>query len=360
MSGPGLFLSGDLDTLIERYIADRTATPDPLVRHTVVVPNAAVGQWFEQAVARRTGRDGGHDGVVANVDAIFASGLIAPVLYGDSRALERWSGEALALGLLEDERESSITVTDAVARGAVLERMMTHRADELDELVAGSTHDRERRLLARLRSADELWPAAKFARDGVAHPELVGPRVAVIGPLASLGSGLLCDVVRALCEHVRVDLYFAVASRELTQPLTQMEREDLSLMERWGAPTRAHLEQWRTRGAPHSETWIEPPRDDARDARLRAMTGASAESGAVSEPFLEVHRAVGLARQVEVARDAVLRALANAGLAPHQARIVTPDPTKVAPLLSLFFESDDDLDGVAPRLQFEVADPNVA
>jgi Exodeoxyribonuclease V, gamma subunit/RecC C-terminal domain len=360
MSGPGLFLSGDLDTLIERYIADRTATPDPLVRNTVVVPNAAVGQWFEQAVARRTGRDGGHDGVVANVNAIFASGLIARVLYGDSRALERWSGEALALGLMEDDRESPITITDALARGAVLERIMTHRADELDEFVSGSTNDRERRLIARLRGADELWPAEKLARDGVAHHDLVKPRVAVIGPVATLASGLLCDVVRELSEFVQVDLYFAVASRELTEPLEQVEPEDLSLLERWGAPTRAHLEQWRTRAMPHTETWIEPALDGARVARLRAMAGAPVETGAAPENFLEVHRAVGLARQVEVARDAVLRALADEGLAPHQARIVTPDPTKVAPLLSLFFETDDELDGAAPRLQFEVADPNVA
>ncbi|HVB71794.1 MAG TPA: exodeoxyribonuclease V subunit gamma [Acidimicrobiales bacterium] len=359
MSGLGLFLSGDLDALVERYVADQTETPNPLVRHTVVVPNSAVGQWFEQAVARRTGRDGGADGVVANVDTIFPRGLIGRVLYGEPHVLDRWSVAALAVGLMDDDRESPISMSDALARGAVLERVITHRADELDELLAGPSLGRERRLLERRKDAGELWPAAQLAHFGITRPDLVGPEVAFIGSVTSFPSGLLCDVARALSEQLQVDLYLAVASRELTEPMAPLEPEDLSLMQRWGGTTRAHLEQWRTRAAPGTETWIDAPAVRGRDAALRVLAGPSDGVARSRAPFLEVHRAVGVARQVEVARDALLRALSETGLAPHQVRIVTPDATRVAPILSQFFQRDDDFDSTAPRLQFEVADPQV-
>ena len=76
MPGLGLFVSEDLDALVARYVEALAPTDDPLARPTVVVANSAVGQWFEQAVARRTGRPGVDDGVVAYVDTIFPSGLL--------------------------------------------------------------------------------------------------------------------------------------------------------------------------------------------------------------------------------------------------------------------------------------------
>jgi hypothetical protein len=359
MSGLGLFLSADLDALVERYVKDLSATPNPLERRTVVVPNSAVGQWFEQAVARRTGRDGGADGVVANVDTIFPTGLMGRVLYGDAHAMERWSASALAVALMDDDQAAPITITDALARGAALGRMIEHRANELDALLAGSTQERERHLIERRVGAGELWPAALFARDGLSHLDLVGPHVVVMGALSSSSGGLFCDVMRAVADHVRVDLFFPVATRELADPVAQVELEDLSLIERWGATTRAHLELWRTRARPDTETWVESRAEEARDAALHAMAGAVVVADVMRPHFVEVHRAVGVARQVEVARDALLRTLSETGLGPHQVRIVTPDPSRVAPLLSWYFQPDDPFDVTAPRLQFEVADPHV-
>ena len=93
---------------------------------------------------------------------------------------------------------------------------------------------------------------------------------------------------------------------------------------------------------------------------LGALGARSAGAGEpTATPFLEVHSTVGLARQVEVARDALLGALESSGRAPHEARVAAVDPGAAAPLLAAYFEpSAVEADG-APRLQAEVADPAV-
>jgi Exodeoxyribonuclease V, gamma subunit/RecC C-terminal domain len=357
MSGLGLFLSEDLDALVDRYVEDLEPSANPLERRTVVVPTSALGQWFEQAVARRTGPGGRDDGVVANVDLIFPSGLIGRALYGDAGAGERWSATALALALMDDEESSRLSWSDARTRARALEQLVVHRGDRLDELLDHEGLDRERRLVAQRRSAGHLTPAEAFARDGVGRAVLVGSHVTIVGCVTSTSGGLLCDVARALAERSRVDVFLPVVSRTVAVDEWARDPADRSLAERWGAVTRAHLDRWRTRARPAAETWVSARRATS-SAVVDALSGGDA--GDASGAYLEVHRAVGVARQVEVARDAILRAVAATGVAAHQVRVVTPDAARVAPLLATYFHADDPMDATAPRVQFELADPRMS
>ncbi|MGH9019408.1 MAG: exodeoxyribonuclease V subunit gamma, partial [Acidimicrobiales bacterium] len=80
--GLSLVASTDLGALVDRFVGSRAPSDDPLAREVVVVPTVVVGQWFEQAVATRTGQPGRGDGVAANLDLIFLRGLVGLALYG--------------------------------------------------------------------------------------------------------------------------------------------------------------------------------------------------------------------------------------------------------------------------------------
>lgn len=341
MPGLGLFVSEDLDALVARYVEALAPTDDPLARPTVVVANSAVGQWFEQAVARRTGRPGVDDGVVANVDTIFPSGLLGRLLYGDHRALERWSAPVLALELGAGPG-SRLSMGEALARAGVLERLVRLRGDELLDHLAAPGRERERALVERRAAEGDLWPRARFARDGVAHVDQVGSRVSLVGCLVSPLGGLLAEAAAALARVVPTDAYLPVASRALWDADADAD----ALVSRWARSSRAHVGLWREAAGPDAGEWVGATRDDAVDV-----------GGVGVRARVEVHRCVGLARQVEVARDVLTEVLESEDLAPHQVRLVSLDPARVAPLLGLYFSSHD---AAGPTLQYEVADPRVA
>src|SRR5271169_6806619 len=125
MSGLTLYASSDLRALAAHFVATQGTTSDPLVRRTVVIPNVLVGQWFEQEVARLTGRPGHDDGVAANLDSIFLTGLVGRLLFGDTAALERWTGSALGVELYDLDRD--LSMGDALRRGAALARLVALR-----------------------------------------------------------------------------------------------------------------------------------------------------------------------------------------------------------------------------------------
>src|SRR5487761_2578817 len=341
MPGLGLFVSEDLDALVARYVEALAPTDDPLARPTVVVANSAVGQWFEQAVARRTGRPGVDDGVVANVDTIFPSGLLGRLLYGDHRALERWSAPVLALELGAGPG-SRLSMGEALARAGVLERLVRLRGDELLDHLAAPGRERERALVERRAAEGDLWPRARFARDGVAHVDQVGSRVSLVGCLVSPLGGLLPEAAAALARVVPTDAYLPVASRALWDADADAD----ALVSRWARSSRAHVGLWREAAGPDAGEWVGATRADA-----------PAVGGVGVRGRVEVHRCVGLARQVEVARDVLTEVLESEDLAPHQVRLVSLDPARVAPLLGLYFSSHD---AAGPTLQYEVADPRVA
>jgi hypothetical protein len=329
MPGLGLFLSEDLEALVGRYVERQTPGENPLARTTVVVPNAAVGQWFEQAVARATGRPGHDDGVVANVDAIFPSGLLGRVLYGDHRALEAWGATALALEL---RAQGGIDLRESLSRARVLESLVQLRGEDLDDRLEAAGLERERRLVGARAARGLLTPHDQWRRHGVGFADFVGPRVTVVACAAAAWSGLLVEACVALADARAVDVYLPVASEGLLGEL------DDGLGARWGAPARARVERWTQRATPQ---WV-----DAASTAPRVGGAARVPVGA----RVEVHRCVGRARQVEVARDLLL---GDSDVAAHRVRIVTPDPRTVVPLLSLYLTPFEE----GPSLQFEVAEP---
>ncbi len=322
MSGLGLFLSEDLTTLARHYVARRERVEDPLVRETVVVPSSSVAQWFEQAVAQLSGREDRGDGVVANLDAIFPTRLIERLLYDERGALEQWSATRLALALRAVAPRLSLA--EARSRAGALERLVWYRGAELQARLEELGLEAEMALVAQRRRGGLLAPYEAFAARGIAHPHSVGPRVSLVACSEGPAGDLLVDVAAALAQWVSVDVYLSGSRRALAS-----EEEDLAT--RWGARFRARVQRWSEVAEP---VWLEE------------------RTGALSAAAVEVHRCVGLARQVEVARDLLLREAHEGGVAVHRMRVVSPEPATVAALMGVYFAP---VDGAG--LQFEVADP---
>ncbi|MFI5035659.1 MAG: exodeoxyribonuclease V subunit gamma [Acidimicrobiales bacterium] len=359
MSGLTLYASSDLRPLAAHFVADQRPGADPLRRRTVVVPNVLVGQWFEQEVARRTGRAGRGDGVAANLDAIFLTGLLGRLLYGDAAGMDRWSGPALGVEIFD--LDGNLSLSEARRRGDALARLVALRSEELDERLDAEPFAAERALLAA-RAGSGLWPPRRqFERAGLTRPDAAGDRLTLFGCLASPVGALAAEVVRAVADIVPVDLYVAVPARDLLDvDVATVAPEERSLLERWGAPAGAHLGVWRRVARPERVEWLEvaSPEDEERRAVIGALASHDLPGGAARvTPFVEVHQTVGLARQVEVARDALLHAIDELGVAPHDVRVVTAAPDAVVPLLATYWQPTAVEDEGAPRLQFEVADP---
>jgi len=361
MSGLTLYASSDMRALVAHFAATRGTTSDPLARRTIVIPNVLIGQWFEQEVARLTGRPGRGDGVAANLDTIFFTGLVGRLLFGDAAALEDWSGPALGVELYGHDRE--LTLGDALRRGGALARLVALRGDDLERHLAGPDFAPERALLAERTRAGRRTPRDQFERHGIERREPAEERLTLFGCLESPVGSLGPEVVRAAADVGDVDLYVVVASRELLDvDVAAIAPEERSLLERWGAPAHAHLALWTSLARPDHVEWLEETstRDAEQHAVVRAMSArGERRSQTRPTPFVEVHRAVGLAREVEVARDAVLAAMDELGVAPHEVRVVATDPRAVAALLATYWQPSAVEEEGSPRVQYEIADPRV-
>ena len=357
MSPLRLYASDDAATLVSAFVERRAPQDNPLVRETVVVPNLVVSQWFEQAVARRTGRPGHDDGVVANVDSVFPAGLLGRLLYRDASALERWSTPALAMDLLGvDGSGPTLSMGDALARGAALERLITLRSESLDEVLAGAEFGRERRVLELRAARGSVPPRTALERDGLVGRDGVGSWLTVFGCLETPTGALLADVVTALAETADVDVFLSLPSRRLLD----VDARGSSLLRRWTTGLSAHLDEWRARTGSGDVAWLEGPPPGEHRRRVRdALSSEGAGSGVPTPtPFVELHHCVGFARQVEIARDALQTVMEDLHVAPHEVRVVTSDASVFAPLIATLWQPSAVEDG-SPRLQFEIADPAV-
>ena len=360
MSGLTLYASQDLRALAGRFVEVQGTATNPLVRRAVVVPNVVVGQWFEQEVARTTGRAGRADGVAANLDTIFLTGLLGRLLYGDAAAMEAWSAPALGVALYE--LDAAMSWDEAQSRGASLSRVVTLRGEEAASLLSPAEYSTERRLLAERSAQGLATPSDRFERDGVIADDGAAERLTLFGTLSSPAGSLAARVVRRVADARDVDLYVAIASRDLLErDVEAVAPEARSLGERWGAAASAQLGLWRTHARPDRTEWIDGSLDWGSQKRAVLDAMWSRTPGPVDGvvPFLEVHRTSGLARQVEVARDAVLHALGETGARAHQVRVVTPDPAGVAALMATYWQPSGTEEEGAPRVQYEVSDPGV-
>ncbi len=325
---------------------------DPLAPRTVVVPNSLVGQWLEQSLARRA--SGGFDGVAANLDVILPATFIGRAIYDDPADLERWSVDGFALALLgarRDERE--LTVNEAWRRAQRLADLLYWRPEQLEDYLETGGNERERAVLRQLdeQGVPSPWAALEGRLERV--EDVFGERL-VLFDCGELTMGdLMTRVVARLSGRVSVDGYFVAPGSD--------DLDGASLAARWSRGAIAHLERWRencpsARWTRVANEVVTAMRTDVV-ARLEAAPGPAAHT-LRSTDLLVVHGAVGYARQVEIARDAILAAIREFAAAPHEVRVVTPDAERFVPLMHEYWFRHGD--PTAPTLQFEVADPTVA
>ena len=351
------WIGEDLGVLADALGSGDARPPDPLAPLTVVVPNSLVGQWLEQSLARSPGRFG----VAANLDVILPATFIGRTLYDDPADFERWGADGLALGMLSARRDArELSVNEAWRRAQRLADVLYWRPEQFDDYLGARGNERERAVVAALseRGVPSPWAALELATERL--DGLVGGRL-VLFDCGELTTGdLVARVVARVAERIRVEGY-VVAPASYHPTGTAAPDGAMSLAARWSAGAAAHLERWRTCNPTASWQVLAPA---ARAAAMRAqvvtrLAAAPAPSAATTATDLvEVHGAVGFARQVEIARDAILAAIRETGAAPHDVRVVTTDAERFVALMSEYWSRHGDPG--APSLQFEVADPCVA
>lgn len=398
--------------------------PDPMVAEVVSVPTRGVERWLTQQLAGRLGRrEGRADGICANVAFPFPGSLVRRLLAeagGEDPATSPWAPERLAWPLLEvvdahlDEPWLAPLADHLRSDGAGEGRRLgavRHLADLFDRY---GVH-RPELVLAWARGDDSgtpqsaAWQAALWRRLrdrlGVASPAEqvrercdrlrrgdgalgVPDRVCLFGLTRLPGSHL--EVLAALGDVRDVHLFLLHPSPALWDRLEgtglppggRARRADDSgdrvrhpILASWGRDARemqlvlsaeaARDEHRPLTGAPR--TLLERLQHDIRQD---VPPPGAAVPGAVdarlvldpSDESVQVHACHGRARQVEVARDAVLHLLAaRPDLEPRDVILLCPDVETFAPLVDAAFAcapGDANAGGGAalPRLPVRVAD----
>ncbi len=330
---------------------------NPLEPVTVVVPNPLVGQWLEQHLARH---GGAADGVTANLDVILPATFIGRALYDDPNDLSHWTADGFAIGMLSARREPrDLSVAEAVRRGQNLADVLYWRPDEFGAYLKVGANTWERAAVQRLEQRGVHSPWASLENAPTATGKVFGENV-ILFDCGELSHGaLLARAVERVGATTSVN-GFLVAPPGFTVEHGTSRASESSLVERWSTRTAAHLRQWRE-NCPSAQ-WRTVPstgRPVASGTVVERLTAPSSPSAhrLTTTPLLEVHGAIGYARQVEIAREAILTTIHDAGIAPHDVRVVTTDAERFVPLVNEYWSHHGA--ATAPRLQFEVADPSL-
>ena len=363
-NGLHLTIGESLDDLIELVVARLAVQVNPLERRTIVVPNSSVSQWLEQQLAQRLGRtENRRDGVVANLETIYPSSIENRYLYNDKRDRDLWSVERLALALLGARNAvSELSLADALRRAKELSDVLTLRPELLEQYVAAPENFRERSVVETLRAEGSPPPFEALQKFRAADHVLPETGLIVFGCNELTTGTLFPALLGTLAESCEVHVLLSTPSIPASRAFVEGEERD-SLAVRWGSYAMAHLQTWIDASSPSTVTWtpssattgfIHPDRVGLEAALTNPKSRREGDPRESS--IIAIHGAVGFARQVEIARDALLHAVKELGLRPHDLRIITTDPQRFAPLMeALWGWRRDDSD--APWLQFEAADP---
>ena len=380
--------------------------PDPMAAELVSVPTRGVERWLTQQLAGRLGRRVGRaDGVCANVELPFPGALVRRILAevgGEDPVASAWTPERLTWPLLalvdahEDEPWLAPLADHlrAAADGGERRRLgyVRHLADLYDRygvhrpelllawadggdggIPPASAWQAElwRRLRAELgvpSPAEQLQERCALLRRGEAALT-VPDRLALFGLTRLPGSHL--EVLAAVAAARDVHLFLLHPSPALWERLDgrtlppggRARRDDRSgdevrhpILASWGrdaremqmvlaaeAATGDHrpvvsaprtlLEQLQ-HDVRHDLAPPGPPLSGRSDARLVVEAG---------DESVQVHACHGRARQVEVARDAVLHLLSVADdLEPRDVIVLCPDVEAFAPLVDAAFAAAPD------------------
>lgn len=379
-----------LEVLAERLIADSAGDRlPPMAAQTVVVAHPGIGQWLREELALRTG-------VAAHLDLPLPGEWSWRVLRGSIGGLpERsaWSPLALAfriddclagagragwLGRLADWPG----LGEAAPRWRLARRLarrydacLRHRGDWLLAWEAGrrvlageADEDWQARLWRRLvATTDEPHRARLLHRLAAGElrldPAVLAPVVRVFG--ASQLAPAIVDFLHLLARDWPVVLYvptptvgwwadiddpatraaYARRRAALDQPDPEPDAQH-PLLESLGTVGRDFQRLLYAGGAPidEEELGVPPPGDSvlARvQASLLALDPARMRLEAppqAGDRSLRIVACASVQREVEVVRDAVLRAFDEIpDLAPHEVAVLSPDPERYAGLIEAVF-----------------------
>jgi exodeoxyribonuclease V gamma subunit len=330
-----------------------------------VVPSAQVRQWLDWQLGRRHGTSGPdrHDGVAANLRYLFPEEFVRLVETAAlaERGLRRrdWSVASLALRL---------RAAPDVARSLEHARRLAQEIDELvrwrPDVVRG-----EEPVPApageALRAYRALTPAprAPLAQRDLARatlrsgrPGALPERVVLFGLATVPGGFEFARLVADLASHVEVHVLMPVLD-EAAVPGRRVERA-ASTLDSWAREAAESLAIWRA-VAPGEHQWRRATTDVVAPVHALGALQRSARAGVgaavAPDASIEVIGACGDARQAELARDAVWRAIVEHGVAPHEVLVLCADPSRFAAALERHWGYPGD-DGDEPRLDFELTE----
>ena len=418
-----LTVAGSLEPLADALadvLSDPLPETDPFAPELVIIPGLGVRTWLNSRLSERLGSTGGRpDGIVANITYAFPGEILARA-FGPDSGLGQWSTGPLTWAVFDelvahgDVHQQPADAVRARAIADLFDRYTLYRQSMVLGWGRGSDElGRGREVGDHQRWQPALWRAVRertgsttdaermrtLMRDLHAGlvPDTVPDRIIVFG-LASLppphlevlgALGRICDV-HVFAPTPSGERWQQVVSRLPAELELPIPRDDPTfpdvvgnpLITNWGRTAReAHGLLYvtaRGAGAVPVTSFEVPPLDADATVLQRIQHDLMTDSIAPGVPLrgadpasdtrallgaqdtsIRWHRCYGHARQVEVARDAILHLLSEQrdGVPVYQPRdiaILTPDIARFAPLVDATFAGDV-AHGV-PAIPLEVAD----
>ena len=381
-------------------LAARLATPsgDLLSPELVVVPTAAIGSWLESRLSRVLGAAGREDGICANVSMIFADALVRRLVGSPRGEPDPWSVDRMTLLALDELRRARAEGVapdghgdegggglhaDARALASLFDQLFRWRPDVVDAWLDGSARDPRAPVLARLVERIDAPPPHRVVHEALARlatgddlgVDLPGRLHVFCGDSLEGGATMVAALdalgrVREVCAHVVVvstERFDAVRAATPSwaggppPPRHAADDDAHALVRSWGT-TRSDTAQLLAQL---------PARDTTRLVSIGAVASSgstllselqrslrgAAQDAAAADASISVHGCVGPQRQVEVARDAILHALADdPTLSPEDVLVACADPARFAPFVEAVL---GDRQG-APELPYVLRDRSVS
>jgi exodeoxyribonuclease V gamma subunit len=379
-----------LDALADRLIADAAADPlPPLVAQTIVVAHAGVGQWLAQHMALRVG-------VAAHLDLPLPGAWMWRLLRAvvpDLPEASAWSPQALAFRLharlgepLPRSQYAAIAswpgLADPTQRWRLAQRLarvydgyLVYRPDwllawEARRSVLADDPDEAwqsalwRDLVIRCREAHRARLLARLAAGDITLDRAALPPVVRVFGVSSLAPSML-DFLAVVARSVPVCLYVLTPCTEYWADLSD-SRQRAALARRRARlgidgddapPVHGLLESLGTVGrdfqgrlyatfdeVDEDDVGVEPEGDAVLARIQQSLLRLDQSRLALESPppdddaSLRLHPCASEQREVEVLREAVLRALEDVpGLEVRDIAIMSPDPARYAGLVEAVF-----------------------
>lgn len=387
--GPGLTIrvGSDLSALADDLcVALATSPLRALEAELVVVPTPGIRSWLERRLATALGATARDDGIAANVDLVYFDALLRRVTGRATTRDDPWAIDRLAL-LAFDELGAGDGDDGrfATARRCadLFDQLFRWRPDVADDWLdagcdepraallraiaaridAPAPHVALRDAVARMRAGDDGGldlPARVFLFGGDSLP--AGPQ---LPPLIDALS-----VVRTVSMHLvapSVDRFSATVAatprwegRPPDRPRAWWSPDVHPLMASWGAAsaeTAQLVAQLPERPTTVVEVAAAPVAAPGLLGALQESIRGSSAPPVAADRTIGLHGCTGDARQVEVARDAILHALdADPTLELTDVCILCPDLRRLAPHIEAVLGAR----GGAPALPYVLTDRSIS